>query len=747
MKVLHAIHDFLPRHRAGSELYLFHLAREQARRHEVQVLCAEYDPTREHASLCAREHEGLPVLEIVNNWTFGSFAESYRSPAIDAALGRALDLSGADVLHVHNLLNLSFALPALARARGMATVATLHDYTLVCPSGGQRVHRAERHTCLDIDVERCARCFAQSPFYAQMAPTQRRARPAPVAPLEGAQVAERLADMRRATEAVDLFVAPSRALASDMQRFGLPPERVRVSDYGFAPLGAAPRTARPPGAPLRIGFVGTLVWHKGAHVLIQAARLLPPGAFELRLFGDTATFPDYVRDLRAAARGLPVAFEGGFAPAAAAEAYARMDVLVVPSLWPENSPLVIHEAFQAGLPVVAARTGGIPELLSDGVNGLLYAPSSASELAGALRTLIDEPARLARLAAARPAVKTIGQDAGEWEAVYAGALARRPAPPGARARPAPLVSIVIPTLNGAATLPAALDAIAAQRAEFDFEVVAVDSGSTDGTVELLAGRTDRLLRVPPGTFNHGLTRNHGIADSRGELVVLLVQDAVPASERWLAELVAPLREDSAVAGSYARQIPRAGASALTRHYLADWVACGASPRTSALSFDDFQALEPLERYLRCCFDNVCSCLRRRVWELHPFVPTAIAEDAEWAREVLLAGHRLAYAPAAAVVHSHERPARYELWRTYLVHQRLRRLFGVRTVPTAWHLLRGVGSSLPLHLRCVAADRPPAGARVSAVARALALAFAFPIGQYLGALSADTGLDLLRPRGV
>jgi hypothetical protein len=82
-----------------------------------------------------------------------------------------------------------------------------------------------------------------------------------------------------------------------------------------------------------------------------------------------------------------------------------------------------------------------------------------------------------------------------------------------------------------------------------------------------------------------------------------------------------------------------------------------------------------------------------------------------------------------------------------VHQRLRRLFGVRTVPTAWHVLHGVGSSLPLHLRCVAADRPPAGAWGSAVARALALAFAFPIGQYLGALSADTGLDLLRPRGV
>ena len=119
------------------------------------------------------------------------------------------------------------------------------------------------------------------------------------------------------------------------------------------------------------------------------------------------------------------------------------------------------------------------------------------------------------------------------------------------------VSIVVPTLDGAATLPALLDAVAGQQAPFSFEVVAVDSGSADGSLDLLEGRVARLVRIERASFDHGLTRNRGIEAARGELVVLTVQDAVPASPGWLASLVAPLLDDSSVAGTYARQVAAA----------------------------------------------------------------------------------------------------------------------------------------------------------------------------------------------
>src|SRR5262249_34937312 len=115
---------------------------------------------------------------------------------------------------------------------------------------------------------------------------------------------------------------------------------------------------RAPARPLRIGYVGTLVWHKGVHVLIDAVRALPRDTYELKIFGDPTTFPEYSAVLRRQAAGLPVHFMGGFARDRVSDIYAEIDVLVVPSIWIENSPLVIHEAFMAGLPGVGAPIGG-----------------------------------------------------------------------------------------------------------------------------------------------------------------------------------------------------------------------------------------------------------------------------------------------------------------------------------------------------------------------------------------------------
>lgn len=443
MRVLHAIHDFLPRHRAGSEIYAFELAREQSKRHDVFVLAAEYDPSTAHGTLRWREHEGLTVVELVNNWEFRSFEDSYASERIAAQLRHVLDATAPDVLHLHNLLNLSFELPRLAKERGMAVVSTLHDYTLVCASGGQRVHVSEAHVCETIDPERCARCFKESALSRQMAAgsitrgvagamvgrvglalrrilpvlADSAARSLDGHTVEAADIRRRLAYARHVLETIDLFVAPSASIGHEFVRLGAPPERMHVSDYGFVPMRSEPRPRRHGLEPLRIGFVGTLVWHKGAHVLIDAARLLT-GAFEVHIHGDTNVFPDYTTGLRNAAGGMAVTFHGGFDHDRAGEVYRDLDVLVVPSLWSENSPLVIHEAFMHRVPVVAARMGGVPGLVQHGVSGLLYDPLSSESLRQCLQQLGDDRDHLAALAAAVPGVKTIEEDAREWDARY-----------------------------------------------------------------------------------------------------------------------------------------------------------------------------------------------------------------------------------------------------------------------------------------------------------------------------------------
>jgi glycosyltransferase involved in cell wall biosynthesis len=463
MRILHAIHDFLPRHRAGSEIYAFELCRELGKAHHVTVLCADYDPSRPHGHVTWRVHDGLPVVELANNWLCGSFEDTYRPPVVNDRIAHVLQAVQPDVIHVHNLLTLSFDLPVFAEQHGIPVVATLHDYSLVCPAGGQRLHRSEEHSCEVIDTERCVRCFRESPLQAQIsfgrvtaltgasgslhravsatlrrfprlaAQAEQAVRRAPAMNLSVESIERRLSAARRLFDLIDLFVAPSRSMAAEFQRLGLDEAKIRISDYGFTPLGPVSHNGNgtAPG-PLRIGFVGTLVWHKGAHVLLEAVRGLASGSYEVRIFGDTGLFPDYAAGLQAQAAGLPVRFMGGFDHARRADVYKQMDVLVVPSIWLENSPLVIHEAFMAGVPVVGARIGGIAELVDDGRTGLLYTPTSSPDLAAALRLLGEKREALAALRSevrSKPRVKSIEDDAREWEQAYAEVLGRRAAAP------------------------------------------------------------------------------------------------------------------------------------------------------------------------------------------------------------------------------------------------------------------------------------------------------------------------------
>jgi glycosyltransferase involved in cell wall biosynthesis len=398
------------------------------------------------------------VVEIVNNWTCRRFEDTYRPPLIGARLAHVLDTVQPDVLHVHSLLNLSFDLPAAARSRGIPIVATLHDYSLLCPSGGQRIHRRDQHVCHTIDTARCARCFRESPFYAQTtfgrvtalagAPGGLRRSAAALVqrvpgvagrlahatgravgiPITQADLDDRLAAARHVFDAVDLFVAPSPFIGAEFVRLGIPPSKIRVSDYGMAPIPLVRAPEMSAHRPVRLGFVGTLVWHKGVHVLLDAVRALPPDTFELSIFGDPNVFPDYTADLRRRAAGLPIRFKGPFDRARTAHVYSQIDLLVVPSLWLENSPLVIHEAFMAGIPVVGARIGGIADLVDDGRTGVLYEAASTTALASALRGLIGHPERLRELTAAvqaMPPLKPMADEAREWEAVYAGLLDAR----------------------------------------------------------------------------------------------------------------------------------------------------------------------------------------------------------------------------------------------------------------------------------------------------------------------------------
>lgn len=215
------------------------------------------------------------------------------------------------------------------------------------------------------------------------------------------------------------------------------------------------------------------------------------------------------------------------------------------------------------------------------------------------------------------------------------------------------VGVVIPVYQGADTLPGLLEALFAQDFEGSMDVLAIDSGSKDGSLGVLAARPVRVRRIPKASFDHGDTRNLGASQTTGEIIVFLTQDAEPASPDWLRTLVAHF-EDPDVAGAYCRNQARPGARPLTlRDHTGD-PGYDLEGRTQRLEPGQVLAeMEPTARRILCNFNNVASALRRTDWERLPFPPGAFGEDVRWAQGALAAGRSVVYAADAPVLHSHE----------------------------------------------------------------------------------------------
>jgi glycosyltransferase involved in cell wall biosynthesis len=237
-----------------------------------------------------------------------------------------------------------------------------------------------------------------------------------------------------------------------------------------------------------------------------------------------------------------------------------------------------------------------------------------------------------------------------------------------------MISVVIPVKDGGADLVRCLVAIARQRMDEDVEVVVVDSGSQDGSVERAQAAGARVHSIPASEFQHGRTRNLGAQLARGDTLVFTSQDAYAASDAWLATLTAPLRQDG-IAGTYGRQLPHEEASPPEQYFL-DFL-YGPAPRRQRvgpggeLSFED------------TLFSNVNSAIPRHVWQAYPFADDIVmSEDQEWSRRVLRAGFSVVYEPAAAVYHSH----------SYSIAAALRRFFDSGASAERSYVDEGVAAS-------------------------------------------------------
>lgn len=401
MKILQVIHGYPMRYNAGSEVYTQTLCHGLAARHEVHVFTREENPfapdfTMRHEVDADDPRVRLHLVNVPNS------RDRYRVPGVDRRFAEVLDSLSPDVVHIGHLNHLSTSLIGEAAARQIPVLYTLHDYWILCPRGQLMQMFPEDPAdpwaaCDGQDDRKCAeRCYAR---YFSGAPEEHAADAAHWTDW----VRRRMRHVREMTDLVDLFVAPARSLLRRYRDdFRLPESKLCYLDYGFD-RGRLSGRRRAPGEPFTFGYIGTHIPAKGIHVLLRAFGAVP-GDARLRIWGrprgqDTEALQELGRSLPGSAPDRIEWLPEYRNQAIVRDVFDRVDAIVVPSIWLENSPLVIHEAQEARVPVITAAWGGMAEYVEHEVNGLLFTPRDPASLGEQMARLASDPALASRLGA------------------------------------------------------------------------------------------------------------------------------------------------------------------------------------------------------------------------------------------------------------------------------------------------------------------------------------------------------------
>lgn len=229
------------------------------------------------------------------------------------------------------------------------------------------------------------------------------------------------------------------------------------------------------------------------------------------------------------------------------------------------------------------------------------------------------------------------------------------------------VSIVIPTKNGGALFGKVLDRVYSQKTKYTYEVICVDSGSKDETLDIIKSHGAALFEIKPEDFGHGRTRNFGASKGTGEFIVFITQDALPVDDNWLEAFINAMKLDENIAGGFGKHYPYPDCNLpdkvmLKRHF-ANFGEDNHIFELTKERRDEYFNDEGYRQYLAFFSDNN-SCLRRSVWEKIPYDDVNFAEDQFWARKILEAGYKKVYCPYAGVYHSHNYPLKEYFGRYY-----------------------------------------------------------------------------------
>ena len=386
LRILIASHSHPEVSNGGAEIAAYQLFQALRERADCKVWFLGCDRT------AAAERPGAVLSQpfgddeyIYCTGAFDWFKFSNPDPRFRIEVERLFTELAPDVVHFHHYINFGVEVfQHLKRVRpSCRIVLTLHEYLAICHHFGQMITTQHQNLCYQASPTRCQRCYpelSRSDFFLRQ------------------RYIERFFDL------VDVFVSPSQFLADRYVAWGVPASKMRVLENLMPPHEPPPPPDIPETGPLRIGFFGQISGLKGINVLLDAAAALAADDFydvSFEIFGDYRGQPPdfqaaFLEKLKTA--GANVRFNGPYDRQRVNRLMQSVHAVVIPSIWWENSPVVIQEAIRNRRPLIASDIGGIAEKVRDGVDGFHFGAGNALALASLLRRLAANRSELRRLA-------------------------------------------------------------------------------------------------------------------------------------------------------------------------------------------------------------------------------------------------------------------------------------------------------------------------------------------------------------
>lgn len=397
MKVLHVIHGYPPYYMAGSEIYTYHLTKELSKYVDIFVF-TRIENQFENSYIPFDEVTGRVRVRAINkpNRDY-SLKDKYLDRKLDETFINFVKETRPDIVHIGHLSHLSTNIVNIAKEEfNLPVIFTIHDFWLYCLRG--QMIDPLLNICEFPSDKSCFNCLKY--HFKEILIDD---------------INEYKEHMGRVIKNIDLFLSPSKFLKKFFENNGISNDNIIYSPYGFNKNAINYKNlVYTTHSKINFGFTGRIVPTKGIKILLKAFNKIDNYNAQLLIFGDTGAHEKYLKWYA----NEKVIFKGGYNHTEVNKVLQQIDILIVPSIWYENSPLVIQEAFLAGTPVIASSFGGMAEIVKDNINGLTFKVGNVDDLKNKMKIILEDPTILNKLKPNRDSVRSIEDDASNMLSLY-----------------------------------------------------------------------------------------------------------------------------------------------------------------------------------------------------------------------------------------------------------------------------------------------------------------------------------------